>query len=131
VGTSEDPFLISSEYELGKILYQPLAAYRLSQNVDLSKISWNSAVVPVFKERFDGNGCVIGNLRINGAGRLGLFDDLPRGSKVSTLGLESVDIQGGTCLAGAMAGRNNGLVVSCYSSGRILLGIDELKITLE
>jgi len=118
LGTPEEPYLIRSARDLGTVWFQPAAHYRLAEPVDLSGILWSTAVVPSFEGTFDGNGCVVSNLRIQGRVYLALFGSLyPRG-KISNLGLEAVDVNGISYVAG-LAAENRGNTVSCYNRGTI------------
>lgn len=78
----------------------------------------------------EGNGNVIDNLFINkamtGRRNLGLFDTIASEGKVRNLGLTNVKITGSNQIrenwsitAGALAGRNAGLVRNCYSTGTV------------
>jgi len=64
---------------------------------------------------FDGNGHVIRNLHIDGQSYLGLFGEIGIGAIVSNLGVEAVDINGGS--GGGLADINSGRILSCYTTG--------------
>ena len=83
-----------------------------------------------FSAILEGNGSVIDNLFINrtlpNGGRLGLFDTIASGGKVRNLGFTNVNVTGSNQIrgnsgirAGALAGRNAGLVRNCYSTGTV------------
>ncbi len=118
-GTQDDPFLLTDANDLGSVWMRPWAHYRLDADIDLEGITWNSAVVPGFKGFFDGNGHVIFNLRIDGVDYLGLFGTCVSGSVISSLGLESVDVNGTGSYIGALAAQNNGSIMNCQSDGSI------------
>jgi len=116
-GTAEEPYLIRDAEDLGTVWFEPTAHYRLEASVDLSGITWPTAVVPVFGGNFDGSGCAISDVHIQGAGYLGLFGRLgPRGV-VSNLGLEAVDVSGIACYIAGLASWNEGSITLSYSSG--------------
>jgi hypothetical protein len=118
LGTAQQPYLIRDANELGAVWFRPKAHYRLEADLDLSGITWPMAVVPWFGGTFDGNGHVISNLYICGAGDLGLFGILDSGAIVSNLGMEAVDIDG--ISAGGLVGYNReGSISSCYSTGTV------------
>ncbi len=116
-GTLSEPFLITNPMELGGIWFRPLASYRLEADIDLSGITWATAVVPWFPGCFDGNGHVIRHLHIQGAGLLGLFGHLDNGSLVVDLGLEYGSVAGSGSPVGALAGRSAATIANCYSDG--------------
>ena len=83
-----------------------------------------------FSAILEGNGNVIDNLLINktlpNGGRLGLFDTIASEGKVRNMGLTNVNVTGSNHVrgltgirAGALAGRNAGLVRNCYSAGTV------------
>ncbi len=119
LGTVEQPYLIRDARDLGTVWFEPMAHYRLEESLDLSGITWSMAVISWFGGTFDGNGCVIINLYIQGAGYLGLFGQLDSTAKVSNLGLESVDVSGKWGCVGGLVGSNDGSITDSNSSGTI------------
>jgi len=75
------------------------------------------AVIPWFEGTFDGSGCVISNLHIQGGGDLGLFGRLSSRARISNLGLENVDVDGTSDFIGGLAGQNSGSIAMSYSNG--------------
>jgi The GLUG motif len=118
-GTLAEPFLITNAFELGSVGHRPLAHYRLDTDIDLAGITWGIAVVPWFGGDFDGDGHVIRQLHIQGAGCLGLFGSLSAGSVVTDLGLEGASVQGTGSLIGALAGHSEAALINCYSTGTV------------
>lgn len=118
-GTMEDPYLVADANELGSIWYRPGAYYRLTLDIDLSGISWNTAIIPWFNGGFDGNDHVIRYLRIDGRDQLGLIGQLSSTATISNLGLEAVDVNGTGDFVGSLVGRNDGTVTSSYSTGAV------------
>ena len=104
LGTIEQPYLIRTARDLGTIWFEPDACYRLENSLDLSSANWSMSVIPWFSGTFDGNDYVIKNLRINGAGYLGLFGQLGSGAIISDLHLETIDIYGTDNYIGGLVG---------------------------
>jgi len=127
LGTREEPHLIRDARDLGTVWFEPLAHYRLATSIDLSDVTWSVAVIPWFGGSFEGDGCVISNLHIQGNANLGLFGRLGSGAEVSYLGLEAVDVNGAGIFAGAsvggLAGSNLGRIITSYCTGTVSGGI--------
>lgn len=117
LGTPAEPYLIRDARDLGTVWFEPGAHYRLETSVDLSGIKWSVAVVPWFEGTFDGNGRVISNLYIQGAGHLGLFGYST--GEISNLGLEAVDVHGTGDNVGGLVGINWGNITTSYSAGAV------------
>jgi The GLUG motif len=118
-GTMTEPFLITNAQELGSVGPRPLACYRLETDIDLSGITWSVAVVRWFGGHFDGNGHVIRDLNIQGAGLLGLFGSLDADAVVTNLSLEDGSVQGADRSIGLLVGRSDGTLVNCHSTGAV------------
>ena len=119
-GIADDPYLLTDGHELGTVWARPGACYRMEADIDLSGVDWNNAVVPGFGGRFDGNDHVISDLRIKGAGHLGLFGICVSGAVISHLGLERVDVKGIDNFVGGLVGRNYySTITSSYSNGSV------------
>ena len=116
-GTAKEPYLIRDAQDFGAVWSKPMAHYRLETSVDLSEITWSIAVVPWFDGAFDGNGCVVSNLQIQGSGYLGLFGQLGSDANISNLGLEAVGIEGTGSYIGALVGLNGGSIATSHSTG--------------
>jgi hypothetical protein len=73
-----------------------------------------------FTGLFDGNAFSIHNLYINRpeTNYIGLFGMYNSAGSISKLGLQGVDITGGSYV-GAIAGRNDGTIAECYITGNI------------
>ena len=119
-GTSDSPYIVANPADLGKVWLRPSACYRLAGNLDLSGISWSSAVVPVFAGSFEGRGFVISNLMINwpDSRYMGLFGKAEAGSQISNLGLENVNLTGRD-IVGGLVGENDGTLTACYATGSV------------
>jgi len=119
LGAAEQPYLIRSPRDLGTVWFQPSAHYRLDASVDLSGITWSTAVIPWFDGTFDGNGHIISNLHIQGDSRLGLFGELSWEAVVSNLGLTAVEIEGTGGDVGGLVGQHRGSITHSYSMGTV------------
>jgi hypothetical protein len=119
LGTAEQPYLIRDARDLGVVWSKPRAHYRLEADVDLSGITWSMAVVPWFDGTLDGNGHVISNVHIQGAGFLGLFGQLRGEAEISSLGLDAVDVIGTGDNVGGLVGSNAGSITTSYNTGLV------------
>jgi len=118
-GTVSEPYLISDANELGSIGFRNAAFFRLDADIDLSGITWPTAIAPSFAGQFDGNGHVIRNLHICGEGHLGLFGDLLPNAKITDLQLRHTTVEGSGDFVGALAGRSSGNIVRCAADGSV------------
>jgi hypothetical protein len=129
-GTTEEPYLILDAEDLKTISYEPTAHYRLEASIDLSNITWTTAVIPWFGGYLDGNGHTINHLHIQGGSKLGPFrildyeavglvKKLDYDAVICNLGLEEVDIKGTDSYVGSLVGVNDGTIINCYSTGNV------------
>jgi hypothetical protein len=120
LGTTQQPYLIRDARDLGTLWCRPMAHYRLETSVDLSEITWPTAVVPWFGGTFDGNGYLISNLHIQGGEFQGLFGQLGPGALISNLGLDDVDVNGSADYVGGLVGYNyKGSITTSSSTGTV------------
>jgi TolB-like protein len=117
-GTPADPFKISSVNHLINIDLYPEAAYTLTDDLNLTGISW----VPVsgFNGTFLGNGHTISGLTISSAlfESSGLFGVIGEKGSVTGLTLYGVSIKG-KASSGALAGYNLGRITGCKALGDV------------
>jgi len=119
-GTRDNPYMITDANELGLICYRPMACYSLTADIDLSGITWSTAVVPWFSGSFNGNQFCVRSLKIIGADYLGFFGTMAPGAEVTNLRLEDVSIVGTGDYIGGLTGENdNGSISSSYVVGEI------------
>ena len=122
-GKVETPYQIESVGQFDLISKASLLAgkhFLLINDLDLAGFAWTRAVIPFFSGSFNGNRHTIYNLTIQGGGCLGLFGRLEHGGKVTSLGLEAVDITGTEGCVGALVGYNDGgIITSNYSTGSV------------
>jgi hypothetical protein len=119
-GTSGNPYIVANVADLGKVWLRPSSCYRLGSNINLTGISWSSAVVPAFNGIFDGQGFVISNLTIHQPDMddTGLFGSVNSGGQIQNLRIEDVNIVGLEHVGG-LAGNNEGVLTNCYATGLI------------
>ena len=86
-------------------------------SIDLSGITWSSAVIPLYAGNFDGNGFTISHLALSVASRLGLFGVLGEEARVKDLGVTDANVIGAFGGIGILAGINNGTAMNCFSIG--------------
>jgi len=119
LGTAKQPYLIRDARDLGTVWFEPPAHYRLAQSVDLSGITWSTAVIPWFGGSFEGSGHVSSNLRIQRGSYVGLLGRLGSTASVSNLGIEAVWVNGTGDYVGGLAGQNEGRIAASYSSASV------------
>jgi hypothetical protein len=119
-GTATNPYIIADVNDLAKIWLRPIGCYRLAGDLDLSGISWSTAVIPSFSGSFDGGDHAIKNIMINRPWQwfVGLFGHVYIGAQIHDLGIEDVNINGDDGVGG-LIGDNNGSITNCYSTGTI------------
>ena len=121
-GTLANPYAVGTTEDLGKVWQRPWACYQLFGNLDLSGISWSSAVVPLFIGVFDGQGFAISNLTINqpSGGNIGLFGGVYPSGHIKNLGVENVNLIGRTTVGGLVGENIYGLLTDCYATGSVI-----------
>lgn len=131
-GTELSPYLITSYSDLKKVKYDLSAIYRLTSNIDASaSASENDGAgfTPIggagsgksFVGTLHGGGHAIDRLTIHGAievESIGLFGEIAFGTVVDSLGVTNADISGFSNV-GSIAGKNDGIIDHCRSSGTI------------
>jgi len=133
-GTQLDPYLIFDANDLGAIWQKNNAHFKLVNNIDLNRILWSVAVVPIFTGNFDGNNQSITNLVIDanytGNGCLGLFGRLKENSVAKDLGIEDVNIIGrdNSWYIGGLCGTCDGSITNCYTTGLVNVGNNSREI---
>lgn len=135
-GTISDPYIINSVAHMQAMHnadYTNPVYYRLTADIDMSGVNWMpiNNLSPFDRTlHFDGNGHVIRNLTVIGAGYASLFGVLCGSCK--NLGIINADIQstsGGGIIAGYLgiktptSARLTGIVENCYTTG-IVSGTD-------
>ena len=124
-GTSSDPYVIaaswdwlkfSSSYELDNKEFIVVA------DIDLSGLDLNpagSVTGGISNLFFDGQGHRIRNARIRGDDHCGLFSKVQDSSVIKSLGVENVDVQGGSHVGGLLGYARDIWVDQCYTSGSV------------
>jgi hypothetical protein len=119
-GTPDDPYEIANDTDLGKVWLRPSACYRLTAHVNLTGVSWSSAVIPEFSGTLDGWGFVISGLTINQPrGRsVGLFGTIAAGGQIGNLEIDNVTVTGRYSVGG-LCGVSEGTIRDCFVTGTI------------
>jgi hypothetical protein len=129
-GTIDSPYRIDTADQLillskAGILWDK--HFLLGADIDLNpglpgRQIFGQAVIPVFAGIFDGADHVISNLRIEGTLNAGLFGTLTSDAEVRNVGVADAQISGRDESAAGLVGNNHGSIVSCFSTGAIMLG---------
>ena len=122
-GTANDPFLIYTVEELtaiGKYPQDLSRCYKLMNDLDLSGIEFLGIGFGFgFEGVFDGNGCAIHNMSLNGdLNYTGLFCVILKKGTVKNLNVLDYHVSGYDYV-GAVAGKNEGVINNCYTKGYI------------
>jgi len=128
-GTEENPYLVGAAEQLALISTAAILwdkCFVLTSDLDLAGIDMRPIGEPgAFTGSFDGRNHVIRNLAMDFNGvpksQLGLFGTVGSKGQVTNLGLEDVSITtsiGSRC-CGALGGRNDGTITSCYVTGAV------------
>ncbi|UCG58094.1 MAG: hypothetical protein JSU70_01040, partial [Phycisphaerales bacterium] len=130
-GTADDPYRITSAEDLGAIChYDAMAHYELVADIDLSRITWTTAPIPIFGGVLNGNDFTVSNLTIRGGDYLGLFGTLWMDAIVENLRIKDANIVGAESAIslGVLAAENWGRVAHCRAAGEISGGGDEQRL---
>lgn len=131
-GSAGDPFRIGTAEELELMSRRPMdwdKHFIMTADIDVAgRYYYESLIAGVdfnydgltFTGSFDGSGHTISSLSCNtyGGHYVGLFGYVGSGAVISNLGLIDAEIIGGKYV-GALAGKNQGTVINCYSDGSI------------
>jgi hypothetical protein len=121
-GTIDNPYRIATAEDIGAIRhYGWLDYYELTDNIDLSGITWTIAPICCFGGHFDGAGFTVSNLTIRGRMYLGLFDIIDKYAEVQNIRIIDANIIGekSSVFIGCLAGCNYGNILDCFASGNI------------
>ena len=132
-GTQSQPYLISDVNELeltGEYPNQQEGAYfELISDINLLSYTYTQSLIPLFSGIFDGAHFTISNLTMDtgpysaeiGNDYPSLFGQITENGEVKNLGIEDVNIIGGSCsdYLGGLAGKNCGTISNCYSTGSV------------
>ncbi len=119
-GTAAEPYLIATAEDFGRLASDPLACYQLTADIDLSGISWSTAVVPWFGGVLDGDHHELRGLRITGNRRVGLFTAVSDSARIEHLHIVNADVAAGGRYAdyvGVLAALNSGDIEDCSVTG--------------
>lgn len=121
-GTEIAPYLLGTPEDLGAVShYDQSACYRLISHIDLNGIVWNGPVIEECNGKFDGNGKIISNLVIHGAGQIGFFGKLSESAEVKNLGIldAGIKIKGYSKDVGVFVSQNHGVVHTSFAVGSV------------
>lgn len=123
-GTEQEPYIISTSYELNNIRHEPEAYFKLGADIDLSSIEdWDP--IEMFHGSLDGAGHAISGLKSirPEASEIGLFGQLNGNALVTHLDLLDVELEGNEAVGG-VTGRNGGMIRDVHVTGKIT-GVDQ------
>ncbi|MHC4583218.1 MAG: GLUG motif-containing protein, partial [Planctomycetota bacterium] len=121
-GTALDPYrLVDADqlFRIGRASILWNAHFVLYGELDLSNITWSTAVIPRFAGIFDGRNFNIRNLTITGRNNLGLFGKLEDGAVVRNVGIVDANVRSKGDYTGILVGLNIGDVMNCHSNGMV------------
>jgi len=122
-GTAQDPYLITTAGDFGAMWDLSWSAhYRLTDDIDLSGITWTTSPIWHFEGTLEGTGFVMSGFTIRSDGDyLGLFRTLGCNALVTDLSIEGVRIlgEGDVGVIGSLAGQNDGTVRYCHCTGSV------------
>jgi len=121
-GTEQDPYQVWTAEDFAILIWHvavPDKHIALMANLDLTEI----VLYPIgdlwpFTGVFEGNGYVIRNIEIRGAGYIGLFGYVSTSGQIHNLGIADVNMTGGDYVGG-LAGFSKGSISNCYSTGAV------------
>ena len=111
--------IIKTADELQAIKNNLSGKYILMNNINLNGYDW--VAIANFKGELNGNGYTINNLKIDSESNLqGLFASTQAGVKITNLGLENVNVKGGSSV-GALIGSvvGSATVSNVYANGKV------------
>ena len=118
-GTVNNPYLIHDTNDLDAMWQNPGDFYKLVSEINMSRATLTTAVVPLLCSNFDGNGHSISNFTINGNTHLGLFGAIAPDCSVINVRTEDVNITGNNYVGGLCGQNLGGTLGNCYSTGTI------------
>ncbi len=122
-GTPAEPYLISTPTDLGAVVHDAGACYRLTCDLDLAGIQWSTAAIPAFWGSFDGGRFCIRNLKIDGGGHAGLFGTLFGQGWVRSLSIVDSSVVSSGPYVGGLAGViYKAVLTDCCYVGRVVGG---------
>jgi len=124
-GTENDPYIISDIEDLQNVIFEPIAYYVLSNDIDAAEtLSWNNGngFFPIWYgfRCFNGNEKVINNLYINRPeySKIGLFGRVYL-SEVKNISLYESNISGYDEIGGLAGICRQSSIINCHVSGTV------------
>lgn len=140
-GEPNNPYRIATPNDLNDISNHPEDfndCFILVNDINMSAFTYTTALIAAdindtntgfqgtpFTGIFDGNDCIISNFTVDTAGvgndYLGLFGQIEEPGEVNNLGIEDVNIAGGSSVrVGGLVGANyKGTISDCYATGTV------------
>lgn len=124
-GSESDPYELRTQTQfigLSKSSWLWDKHFYLAQDVNLLSVQLSQAVFPGFSGCFNGGGNSIFNFSVVGASHVGFFGHLYGSAVVRDLKLLNIDVNttGQLSNAGGLVGRNEGCILDCMCSGRLI-----------
>lgn len=122
-GSRSDPYRLTDLSQLQRIGQASIfweSQLVLANDIDLDGFVWTEAVLPSFSGQFNGNGFAIENATIVGKRNLGFVGALMPTGRLDHLGVTNANVLGQGDAVGILAGRSNGHLNHCYSSGWVM-----------
>jgi hypothetical protein len=122
-GSAANPCIIYTKQQLLDFFNDPAMwdkHIKLIVNIDLSETTFTSPPIDTFNGVFDGSGCTIDGLTVDGSGtsgELGLFNVVGRNGCVKNLYLKNASMTNGT--GGILATLNTGKILDCHVAGSV------------
>ncbi|SDU52306.1 metallophosphoesterase [Jiangella alkaliphila] len=114
-GTADDPYLLDSADDLGKVETDPDASYRLTADVDLTGLAVER--IAEFSGDLDGAGHTLTGLTSTTGGLIGVNE-----GTVRDLAIVGADVATATARGGILADTNAGTVERVYTTGLVTAG---------
>ncbi|WP_116949946.1 CehA/McbA family metallohydrolase [Jiangella endophytica] len=114
-GTTDDPYLLDSADDLGKVATAPAASYRLAADLDLAGAAVSR--IEAFSGALDGAGHTLSGFTSVTGGLIGVNT-----GTVHDLAIVGADVATATARAGILADTNTGTVERVYTTGLVTAG---------
>ena len=130
IGTQRDPYQITNARHLWLVREEYLKKFHffeLIKEIDLSVVTEKEGFEPIgdsihpFQGSFNGKNKIIRNLKIDRPGEddVGLFGNVGKDGSILNIGLEDVDVKGGSNVGGLVGRYAGGRVDYSYVTGKV------------
>ncbi|WMJ75085.1 T9SS type A sorting domain-containing protein [Cytophagaceae bacterium ABcell3] len=119
-GSEDHPYQVETPEHLNAIRHNLEAAYILNQDINLDSDENWEPIAGIFSGHFNGNGHSVNGLVIDQADDdyVGFFEHIGEDAEVINFGLRHATVKGNRRV-GILAGRNDGVVFNCFSTGEV------------